>query len=356
MFLKQMTVDKIKKLLQTVKYPGFDRDIISFGMVNDIIVNQENVEVILSVNSQNDDHKQHIHKQVVDVLSSVDSIQNISVQFKEQDKVKNIHQQNEISPKKISGVKHIIAVASGKGGVGKSTVSINLASSLSKNYKVGLLDLDIYGPSLPMLIDTNETPLVADENTIVPVEKFGMKFMSFGFLNSENSPAIWRGPMVARMTQQFFDNVAWGELDYLILDLPPGTGDIQLTLVQKYELSGAIIVTTPQDLAVLDVAKGADMFNKVNTTVLGVIENMTHFLCPNCNEKIEIFKGKGGEKESERLNVPLLGQVYISPEIALSADKGTPYVIQYEDSPITKIYQNIASKVVDLSNNENIGN
>ncbi len=351
-----MNTDKIKKILQTVKYPGFDKDIISFGMVNDIKINQNNIEVVLSVNSQNDNHKKQIHKSVVDVLTSIKDVGNVSVNFKEQPKVQNIHQNDVMSPQKIEGVKHIIAVASGKGGVGKSTVSINLASSLSKNYRVGLLDLDIYGPSLPMLIDDYSTPSVADENTIVPIEKFGMKFMSFGFLNSENSPAIWRGPMVARMTQQFFDNVAWGELDYLILDLPPGTGDIQLTLVQKYELTGAIIITTPQDLAVLDVAKGADMFKKVNTKVLGVVENMTHFLCPNCNEKFEIFKGSGGKKESDRLNVPLLGQIYMSPEIALSADNGVPFVLKYEDSPITDIYNNIASNVVELTKTKIAGN
>ena len=351
-----MNTDKIKKILQTVKYPGFDKDIISFGMVNDIKINQNNIEVVLSVNSQNDNHKKQIHKSVVDVLTSIKDVGNVSVNFKEQPKVQNIHQNDVMSPQKIEGVKHIIAVASGKGGVGKSTVSINLASSLSKNYRVGLLDLDIYGPSLPMLIDDYSTPSVAGENTIVPIEKFGMKFMSFGFLNSENSPAIWRGPMVARMTQQFFDNVAWGELDYLILDLPPGTGDIQLTLVQKYELTGAIIITTPQDLAVLDVAKGADMFKKVNTKVLGVVENMTHFLCPNCNEKFEIFKGSGGKKESDRLNVPLLGQIYMSPEIALSADNGVPFVLKYEDSPITDIYNNIASNVVELTKTKIAGN
>ena len=351
-----MNTDKIKKILQTVKYPGFDKDIISFGMVNDIKINQNNIEVVLSVNSQNDNHKKQIHKSVVDVLTSIKDVGNVSVNFKEQPKVQNIHQNDVMSPQKIEGVKHIIAVASGKGGVGKSTVSINLASSLSKNYRVGLLDLDIYGPSLPMLIDDYSTPSVADENTIVPIEKFGMKFMSFGFLNSENSPAIWRGPMVARMTQQFFDNVAWGELDYLILDLPPGTGDIQLTLVQKYELTGAIIITTPQDLAVLDVAKGADMFKKVNTKVLGVVENMTHFLCPNCNEKFEIFKGSGGKKESDRLNAPLLGQIYMSPEIALSADNGVPFVLKYEDSPITDIYNNIASNVVELTKTKIAGN
>ncbi|MFQ6611376.1 MAG: P-loop NTPase, partial [Fidelibacterota bacterium] len=161
-------------------------------------------------------------------------------------------------------------------------------------------------------------------------------------------PTIWRGPMVARMTQQFFDEVEWGELDFLILDLPPGTGDIQLTLVQKIALTGAVIVTTPQELAIKDVQKGADMFRKVNTPVLGIIENMTHFQCPNCDEITQIFPGKGGKDESERLNVPLLGQVLLSPELALATDSGTPYVLKFPDSVITKIYKEISEQLTQL--------
>jgi ATP-binding protein involved in chromosome partitioning len=239
-------------------------------------------------------------------------------------------------------------VASGKGGVGKSTVAVNLASEFSKNHKVGILDLDIYGPSLPMIIGANEQPKITPEQKLIPVEKFGMKLMSFGFINSQNAPAIWRGPMVAKLTTQFFDDVIWGELDYLILDLPPGTGDIQLTLVQKLAITGAIIITTPQDLALLDVKKGADMFNKVNTPVLGVVENMTHFLCPHCEEITEVFPGSGGESESNRLDVPLLAQIYMSPEIALSADSGEPYVFKYTDSPITQIYSSMVDKITTL--------
>jgi len=178
-----------------------------------------------------------------------------------------------------------------------------------------------------------------------------MRFMSFGFINSENAPAVWRGPMVSRMTQQFFEDVQWGELDYLILDLPPGTGDIQLTLVQKLALTGAVMVTTPQELALLDVKKGADMFGKVNTPVVGVIENMTHFLCPHCNESSRIFPGNGGGEESRRLGVPLLGQIYLSPEIAQSADIGDPYVLNYKDSPITAEYMKIANHIVELVEN-----
>ena len=176
-----------------------------------------------------------------------------------------------------------------------------------------------------------------------------MKLMSFGFISGNNTPAIWRGPMVARMTQQFFDDVLWGDLDYLILDLPPGTGDIQLTLVQKIALTGAIIVTTPQQLALLDVQKGSDMFKKVNTPVLGIIENMTHFECPHCNEISEIFPGSSGDIESSRIDVPLLGRIPISPQLAISSDNGKPFVFENPDSTIAKEYTEISKKIVDLS-------
>jgi ATP-binding protein involved in chromosome partitioning len=199
-----------------------------------------------------------------------------------------------------------------------------------------------------MVIGSHEQPKITAEQKLIPVEKFGMKFMSFGFINSDNAATIWRGPMVAKLTTQFFDDVIWGELDYLILDLPPGTGDIQLTLVQRVALTGAIIVTTPQDLALLDVKKGADMFKKVNTPVLGVVENMSHYLCPHCNKESEIFPGKGGASESKRLNVPLLAQIYMTPEIAVSTDSGEPYVFKYPDSPITNMFKSMSEKIAEL--------
>ena len=247
---------------------------------------------------------------------------------------------------------------------------MNIACELAKNYKVGLLDLDIYGPSLPTMIDYSKQPKMKD-NKLIPIEKFGIKFMSFGFINNENSPTIWRGPMVARMTQQFFDNVEWGELDYLILDLPPGTGDIQLTLVQKIQLTGAIIITTPQDLSIVDVKKGSDMFKKVNVPLLGIIENMSEFvikgkienfnvsnkLITNENHKVslnengdfeialDIFKGMGGQIESNRLNIPLLGKIPLEPKMSLTSDSGIPFVIEYPDSNITNSFNDIILKV-----------
>ena len=236
-------------------------------------------------------------------------------------------------------MKHIIAIASGKGGVGKSTVATNIACALAtEGRQIGLLDLDIYGPSLPIVLGINEQPKMTQGNKLVPLEKFGLKIMSFGFISGNDTPVIWRGPLVSRMTEQFFRDVDWGELDILILDLPPGTGDIQLTLTQKLRMTGAVIVTTPQDIALADVRKGADMFRKVNTPVLGVVENMSGLTIEgktnpdntilqingeeisidsegNFRISLDLFKTGGGEKESERLGVPLLGKIPISETI-----------------------------------------
>ena len=347
-----MTQEEIQSELKKIKYPGFNRDIVSFGMVKNISLNENTVDISLQINSENTDLLNQLSSQIKNKFKSLgENNVNIIIQKPPNQPVQSTGKQNPVNQQSIPGVKHIIAIASGKGGVGKSTVSINIAAALSKNYKVGVLDLDIYGPSLPMLVDLHGQPEMTAEKKLIPLEKFNMRLMSFGFINSENAPAVWRGPMVSRMTQQFFNDVEWGELDYLILDLPPGTGDIQLTLVQKLALTGAVMVTTPQELALLDVKKGADMFGKVNTPVMGVIENMTHFLCPHCNESSRIFPGNGGEEESRRLGVPLLGQIYLSPEIARSADSGNPYVLNYKDSPITAEYMKIASQIVELAEN-----
>ena len=345
-----MTQEEIQNILKEIKYPGFNRDIVSFGMVKNISVSDNAIDISLQINSQNEDLLNQLTSEIKSKFTSIgENNVNIHIQKPQNQPVQSAGQQNPVNQQSIPGVKHIIAIASGKGGVGKSTVSINIAAALSKNYKVGVLDLDIYGPSLPMLVNLHEQPEMTAEKKLIPLEKFNMRLMSFGFINSENAPAVWRGPMVSRMTQQFFEDVVWGELDYLILDLPPGTGDIQLTLVQKLAITGAVMVTTPQELALLDVKKGADMFGKVNTPVMGVIENMTHFLCPHCNEASRIFPGSGGADESKRLEVPLLGQIYLSPEIAQSADNGTPFVLKYEDSPITAEYMKIAQQLVELA-------
>jgi ATP-binding protein involved in chromosome partitioning len=343
-----MTQEQVNDLLKSINYPGFSRDIVSFGIVKGIQISENKISVNLAISTQNQEHINSIKCSIEDVLSREAGIKDIQINFDVQPVKQASTNGSSTGQQPILGVKYVIAVASGKGGVGKSTIAINLAAELSKKYKVGVLDLDIYGPSLPMVIGSHEQPKITAEQKLIPIEKFGMKFMSFGFINSDNAATIWRGPMVAKLTTQFFDDVIWGELDYLILDLPPGTGDIQLTLVQRVALTGAIIVTTPQDLALLDVKKGADMFKKVNTPVLGVVENMSHYLCPHCNKESEIFPGKGGASESKRLNVPLLAQIYMTPEIAVSTDSGEPYVFKYPDSPITNMFKSMSEKIAEL--------
>ena len=366
-----MTEENIIQQLKLIKYPGFSKDIISFGMLKEILVKDENIIINLFQSTNEKNILDTIKSEIIDVIAKINnSNKSVEIIFTPSESLNK----SNLNVSKNENIKNIIAVSSGKGGVGKSTIAINLALELSKNNKVGLLDLDIYGPSIPTLIGDKQVPKIMENNLLIPINKFDMKFMSFGFLNSGNDPAIWRGPMVSKLTHQFFDNVDWGELDYLILDLPPGTGDIQLTLVQKIALTGAIIVTTPQDLAHQDVKKGSDMFNKVNTPVLGVIENMSFYNLKgkisghgkksinlsinSINDNIEIdndgkfqlnleiFKGKSGKKESSRLGIPLLGTIPLDSQISFLSDIGKPYVFEFPDSSISRIFTNISKKII----------
>lgn len=246
----------------------------------------------------------------------------------------------------IPGVRRVIAVASGKGGVGKSTVSVNLAMALhNQGYKVGLLDADIYGPSIPMMLGVEEDPQVNESNKIVPPEKFGLKIMSFGFFAPEESAVIWRGPMVMKALQQFFYDVEWGELDFLVIDLPPGTGDAQLTLVQSLPIAGSVIVTTPQNVALLDAVKGIVMFQKTEVPILGVVENMSSFHCPACGVESEIFGHGGAEKVSNRFEVPVLGHVPLTGELRQAGDSGQPLTM-VNGHPMRVRFAEIADKAI----------
>ncbi len=369
-FIKKMKNNQILELLKTIKYPGFSRDIVSFGMVKDIKVIEDNVKIYLNISAQNDEKKQLIIKDIEDLL--IPKVNSLKINLTE-DKLPPIQTENKNIAKGLDNVKNIIAIASGKGGVGKSTIAVNLACALAKNkFKVGLLDLDIYGPSLPIALNLFDQPKMTHDKKLIPLEKYGMQVMSFGFISGNKTPVIWRGPLVSRMTEQFFMDVEWGSLDFLILDLPPGTGDIQLTLTQKIKMTGSIIVTTPQDIALSDVRKGADMFRKVNTPVLGVIENMSGLiLSGNTNEpnskiqinneeleidgngnftyNIDIFKKNGGEKESERLGVPLLGKIPLSKEIMNATDSGIPIVVSDSKHNVGEIYFSLADQVSKMN-------
>jgi ATP-binding protein involved in chromosome partitioning len=249
-------------------------------------------------------------------------------------------------PNIIPGVKYVIAISSGKGGVGKSTVAVNLAVALSVNgAKVGLLDADIYGPNIPMMMGVEKAP-EQQEGKITPAESHGVKLISMGFFVPEDTAVVWRGPMVHTAIQQLFRDVLWGELDYLLIDLPPGTGDAQLTLTQLVSLAGAVTVTTPQEVALHDVRKGMMMFQKVNVPLLGIIENMSFYVCGHCGERTEIFSHGGGERAAEKLGIPFLGRIPIDPAIRVGGDTGNPIVIAAPDSPQAKAFREIATKLV----------
>ncbi len=246
----------------------------------------------------------------------------------------------------VPGVKHIIAVASGKGGVGKSTTAVNLALGLAANgISTGLLDADIYGPSMPRMLAVKEKPESLDGKQLKPIERYGLRTMSIGYIVNEDTPMIWRGPMVSSALEQMLRDVQWGELDVLVVDMPPGTGDAQLTLAQRVALAGAVIVSTPQDIALVDARKGLNMFRKVAVPVLGIVENMSYFLCPKCGERSEIFGHGGAHEEADKLGVPFLGEVPLHLDIRTTSDDGHPIVVSKPDSAHAQVYRNIAGRV-----------
>jgi len=335
----------VREALATVKYPGFTRDILSFGLLKDIRITGTEVLVQLALTTNDPAVPQAIKERAEATLGGLAGVSRATVRID----IQAPAQQPGTTPgaatatTQIAGVKHVIAVASGKGGVGKSTVAANLALALQQTgAAVGLCDCDLYGPSIGLMFGTHDRPLATEEQRILPVERYGLSLMSMGFLLDDGSPAILRGPMVTRYTQQFLRQVEWGTLDFLILDLPPGTGDIQLTIVQTVALAGVIIVTTPQEMALIDARKAATMFAKVNVPVLGLIENMSYFLCPSDGVRYDIFGSGGGATEAARLQAPLLGQIPIDIATREAGDRGTPIVEAAPDSPIAAAFLQIA--------------
>ncbi len=347
MAIVTLTDETALEALRTVKYPGFSRDIVSFGFVKDLATGGGNVSFRLALTTDAPAMAEQIRAECEAVLRRLPGVTSVTISV----------QAAPPRPAVVGGgaaaaadvlpeTRFTIAVASGKGGVGKSTVAANLALALAKKgYEVGLLDCDIYGPSQQMMMGITTRPYVNEEEKILPIVRHGVRVMSIGFLMDVDTPVIWRGPMIFKAVEQFLGDVAWGKQDFLVIDLPPGTGDAQLTLTQKVALSGAVIVTTPQDVALIDARKGLAMFQKVNVDVLGVIENMSYYECPKCGNREEIFKHGGGKRTAELLGVPFLGEIPLDPRVAVQGDAGTPIVAAEPDSVVSKAFLRLADEV-----------
>ena len=349
--MSDLSQEQVLEALKSVKYPGFSRDIVSFGLVKEATVEGGHLKVRITLQTKDPQIPQQIFQSAKEALHALPGATKVDVDFDIKDPAQSSGGGAAgVGKSVINGVKHIIAVASGKGGVGKSTVATNLAVALQKQgLRVGLCDCDLYGPSIAHMFGSNERPNATSDNEIIPIEVAGLKLISMGFLLDGSSPVIVRGPMATRYTQQFLRQTVWGELDYLILDLPPGTGDIQLTIVQSVALTGAVIVTTPQEVALIDARKAVSMFEKVNVPVLGLIENMSYFLCPSDQKKYFIFGEGGGVREAESLGVPLLGEVPIDVDTRTGGDDGKPIALQdAATSAPSKIFQDIAAKVTTV--------
>jgi len=339
------TPQEILEDLKQIKYPGYSRDIVSFGLVRDIEIASNGITVTLAIGSAKADAVDEISRAVRDRVRALTGTGNIEVVIQEPEKPK------PAAPAKapgIPGVQHVVAVASGKGGVGKSTVAVNLALALARlGKRVGLLDADVYGPSVPLMLGLEERPRSSERERIVPLERHGVKAISLGSFIQAGQPVIWRGPMITKLLTQFLYEVEWGELDVLVLDLPPGTGDAQLTITQQAPLAGGVVVTTPQDVALLDVQRGITMFRQVNAPVLGVVENMSFHVCGGCGERAEIFGHGGGRRMAGDLGIPFLGEIPLVRLIREGMDSGAPVVTSAPDSPEAQAFVSVARGVLE---------
>ena len=348
------TPQELLESLKSVKYPGFSRDIVSFGIVKDIAIGVSRVVVQIAPSTGNADVIAQVRSEVLAVLErlvelpiEVEILQPGGQSRQERPAQPQPHGHAHPPKPQIPGIQNVIAVASGKGGVGKSTVSVNLAAALaSMGKRVGVLDADVYGPSVPLMLGLKERPKSTEDKKIIPLSKYNLKVMSMGFLLTDDQAVVWRGPMIDKLLTEFIRNVEWGELDVLVVDLPPGTGDAQLTMVQKAPLSGGVIVTTPQDVALADVRRGMQMFEEVHVPVLGVVENMSYLVCSSCGHRAHVFSHGGGAEVAKQFNVPLLGEIPLVRDIVQGGDEGRPIMVSQPEHPQSRVFVDIAGQVL----------
>jgi ATP-binding protein involved in chromosome partitioning len=329
--------------LRVVKDPDLHRDIVSLGFVKDVKIRDGKVSFVVELTTPACPVKERLKEESRLAVASLPGVESVFIEMTSQVRQSPGLAKQQLLP----GVKNVIPVASGKGGVGKSTVSANLALALARDgARVGLMDADVYGPSIPhiMGIGRDERPM-QDERGVIPIERFGVKVISMGFFIREDQAVVWRGPMLGKAVEQFLGGVQWGELDYLIVDLPPGTGDVQLSLCQRIPLTGAAVVSTPQDVAMRVAEKAIIMFRQLNTPVLGLIENMSHYVCKHCGERDDIFSSGGTRRASERLGIPFLGEIPLATAIREAADEGRPTVVSEPDSVLAKAYRSVAESL-----------
>ena len=334
-----MNTDDVRERLRTVEDPDLGADIVSLGLINSIDVTDDEVSIDLALGAPYSPTETSIANEVREALGDIDREIDLSASVD-----RGVPEAEDPLPK----VKNVIAVASGKGGVGKSTVAVNLAAGLSRlGARVGLFDADVYGPNVPRMLDADEQPRATEDEEIIPVEKHGMKLMSMDFLVGKDDPVIFRGPMVDNVLTQLWDDVLWGELDYMVVDLPPGTGDTQLTMLQQVPVSGAVIVTTPEEVALDDARKGLRMFGRHETPVLGIVENMSSFVCPDCGGTHDIFGSGGGREFADETEMPFLGEVPLDPAVREGGDSGQPLVLD-EDSEVGEAFRDIAARTANM--------
>ena len=342
-----MTLEQsIEDALKGVNYPGYSRDIVSFGLVKNIATANGSASIALELTTHNPEVADQLKAAVETATTTVEGIDRAMVQIK-MPPAGEAPASGQAGPNRMPGINKVIAVASGKGGVGKSTCAVNLACALAQDGgEVGLLDCDIYGPSVPLMMGVNERPLVSPEEKLVPLMSHGVKLMSMGFLLEGDQPVIWRGPMIMKTIQQFVMQVDWGTLDYLLIDLPPGTGDAQLSLCQTVPIDGGVIITTPQEASLGVVRKGIAMFERVNVPILGIVENMSYFTAPN-GDRIEIFGHGGGAAEAKRQDTAFLGEVPLFTEIREGGDAGVPVVVKSPEGSPAQAFGTVAAALRD---------